>query len=284
MEAAAERPPIDGPVTVLIPVRDFAKGLSPFLSAWRGQLTRMNRLVQFVLIDAGSSDDTRVVAEQLAATESDVRRVETDSKRGLGAAIQAGLSLSTEPLVMILVPHHSFRPSDLPLLFAALKIADVVVAVRPGAPASRPHRWFQRIGEVTARIIFGIEPGPPRVRYAPDVEKRKRRYRWIYGLRAQDPESGWLLMRREVLERCPIQSNGSFALVELLAKANFAGAFIAEVAVSKPGDLPVMREQFESVAGDEKRVFRRPKFGQLTRPELKAEPAAPTTEEVSTAP
>lgn len=49
-------------------------------------------------------------------------------------------------------------------------------------------------------------------------------------------------------------------MVEVLAKANFAGAMMAEMPLAKGGELPVMAKPFDMRAGDERQVFRRPKF------------------------
>ena len=52
--------------------------------------------------------------------------------------------------------------------------------------------------------------------------------RILFGLRYHDVACPFRLFRRDILARIPIQSDGPFAHVELLAKANFLGCLMGE--------------------------------------------------------
>ena len=230
----AERLPILGaPIRVLIPVRPGAV-VERFVAAWR-------------------------TAVEKTCDGSEVRCLDCEQ---LGEGLQSA-GVGEQTATLLLVPEYAFRPSDLRAVLAAAATVDVVVPVRQGI--ARPA-WLRVLGgirKLVYRVVFGIETGPPLAWYGLPAWWRRSKLSWRFGLRVQDPGCGLLLVRREVLERCPIQSQGRFALVELIAKANFAGALIAEVPLGKPTDLPV-GPPFADVPGDRRRVFRSPVFNQAS--------------------
>jgi len=92
--------------------------------------------------------------------------------------------------------------------------------------------------------------------------------RAFFGVRLRDAACPFKLMRREVLARAPIQSDGDFAHVELLAKINFAVCWGDEVPLPiKPSVGPLPRGWLRQVLRDARRVFSRPDFGPPQLPE-----------------
>src|SRR5262249_52946058 len=85
--------------------------------------------------------------------------------------------------------------------------------------------------------------------------------RVLFAVRMRDLGCFYLLGRRSIFRRIPIQSDTSFAHVEILAKANFLGCLMTEVPVSyrfQPPRTPTMPEQR---LRDLIRVFSHPDFG-----------------------
>jgi hypothetical protein len=88
----------------------------------------------------------------------------------------------------------------------------------------------------------------------------------IFGLRVKGIDCAFNLFRRSVFDRLPIQSDGAFVHAEILAKANFLGCLMAEVAVScKPvagsGGWPAIPGQRRKEAFV---VFQDPDFGPVS--------------------
>lgn len=261
---AAERGSVrDGPLSVVIAAGDLGGRAAALAAAWVDQLRRIGNPFELLLVDG---------AESALDRPADVTTVASDSPGGLGAALRAGVERAAHPLVVIVVPEFAFRPHELRALLQAAEAADVVVGVRPGQP--RP-RWLEHGGRLlqrAGRVVVGIEPTPRPAWYGWPHWRRRLAWRGLFGLRLQDPECGLLVVRQSLLQRCPIQSQGRFALVELLAKLNFAGALMAEAPLTRGGDLPVVARPFAECAGDRRRVFRRPTF----RPRPAAEAQTPT--------
>lgn len=255
-------------VLVVSPVREFAKGWPRFVDGWREALRKIGQMPRFVVVDDGSVDPIP------ASTENDVTVILNDSAQGLGDCLQSGLSTRDDiDSVLMIVPDFGFRPTDADDLFNAFKDVDMCIGVRP---SQGPPGWLipiQRVGGWLKKWLFGIpEMGSPPWLGWPTL-RRRWAYRFRYGPKLQDPGCGLVLVRRSILERCPIQSNGGFALLELIAKANFLGATISEVPMSKPSDMPVMKGRFESIKSDEKKVFRQPTFLAEMRSQEKQFPA-----------
>ena len=92
----------------------------------------------------------------------------------------------------------------------------------------------------------------------------------IFGVRLSDVACPFRLCRRSVFERMPIQANGPFAHVEMLAKANFLACLMTEAPLKHhppPGDDLVGPAQTAKAAWAEAfRVFKRPDFGAVVSP------------------
>jgi glycosyltransferase involved in cell wall biosynthesis len=82
-------------VSVLLPARDAARTLPACLASLRRQT---EAAWECILVDDGSTDETRVTAEAAAARDSRVRVITTPA-RGLVAALNEGLALCRAPLI-----------------------------------------------------------------------------------------------------------------------------------------------------------------------------------------
>jgi hypothetical protein len=98
--------------------------------------------------------------------------------------------------------------------------------------------------------------------------------RLLFGVRFADVDCAFRLFRRSIFERIPIQANGPFAQVEILAKANFLGCLMSDEPIAHrpeaepPGKWKVpwrqtLREAFHLV--------RHPDFGPAFLPVVPAE-------------
>jgi hypothetical protein len=231
MDPSQKPPPAaDAGVCVIVPAHDFA-GLPRFRDAWETQLARLGRPIEFHVVE----------------------------NPNLGAAIREGLTQTTQPLVLLLTPDYPFRPSDVRAYFDGLNEADMALGVRPSQTRPAAFDKLLKVVRWINRIIFGIDTGAPAAWYGYPAWRTRLWRRIRFGMRLQDPACGLRLVRRELLDRCPIQSDGAFALVEMIAKINFAGGTMIEVPLSKPSDLPTMAP-FSDCPGDERSVFRRPVF------------------------
>lgn len=153
--------------------------------------------------------------------------------RGIGAALRIGIAAAQHPLLFTIPV--GYQPQLLPDFLREIDLVDIVCGARKGTA----NRWQWRQFFSASYQIFGI---------------------WL-----QDPECPVRLYRRALFARVPIQSNGAFAQIEILAKANFQSCLLTEVAIDGPAtDAP-------KASGDFWRVLKNPNFG--PPPEKAIEPA-----------
>lgn len=122
--------------------------------------------------------------------------------RGEGAALRVGIAAAQHPLVFTLPA--GYDPGVLPAFLKEIDLVDIVC----GSRTEKAKGWKVRQFFSVAYQLFGL---------------------WL-----QDPECPVRLYRREIFERIPIQSNGSFAQIEILAKANFESRLLTEVPIEGP--------------------------------------------------
>jgi pimeloyl-ACP methyl ester carboxylesterase len=175
--------------------------------------------------------------EQLIRRFPRLRLVQHPAGRGFGAALRAGLAKAHNPLLMYAPADGSYQPADLDRLLKWIDRADLVVGRRVGPVGQHPVGW------------------------------RDRGYRWLirvlFGLRLSDLGCRFLLARRAIFARIPIQSDGIFAHLEVLVKANFLGCLMTEtrVAYRHPEGATKEGGTNESFTAELYRVFSQPDFG-----------------------
>jgi hypothetical protein len=136
---------------------------------------------------------------------------------------------------------------------------------RAGVPVPAALRAVGWLWRMLCFVLVAVDLHP-----SPGWLGLRRRFGWLlsrllFGLRQGDPACPFRLMRREILARIPIQSDGPFAHVELLAKANFLGCIMGEEAA-----LDVRPPDYRGDAGrfftDGQKVFNKPDFGPAVLP------------------
>lgn len=174
------------------------------------QLVDVGEIVDYeiVLVDDGSFDRTPVLTDELAADNPKVRACHHPQNRGLGASVRTGFEAASGDIVLYT---DADLPFDLLLLHKAFRLlriydADIVSMYR-----------FDRTSE-----------GPKRYVYS-------HLYNWLVrsalNVRLRDVNFAGKLIRREVLERVELRSEGSFIDVELMAQAQRLGYNIIQFGV-----------------------------------------------------
>jgi hypothetical protein len=98
--------------------------------------------------------------------------------------------------------------------------------------------------------------------------------RVVFGVRNQDVACPFRLVRREIFARMPVQSKGSFAHAEILAKANFLGCVLGEEITLGDRQRPILLDRRRSdpvglVLREGFRLFQNPKFNPPPVPQTK---------------
>jgi len=251
-------------LTFILPVFDQEKTLGKSLSAWIPVLNSLGRPYEVLIVDDGSKDGTRAQADSLATRNNRVKILAHAEHRGYGASLRSALEGSSYPLIFYTSADPGWHPSDLPRMLKSLDIRDeytgkqveLVNGHRRGSALPPARKWFNRIYRAFVRIGFGYWPEPSKGWLGRAEDRFWWRCRVLFGLRVGDINCKFKLFRRSVFDRMVIQSDGEFVNAELLAKTNFLGCMMDEVALAArhvPGPLPDTRKE-------QWRLFKNAKF------------------------
>lgn len=130
----------DSGLTVLIPVYNEERAIGQVADELTAQARNLERAVQVLVIDDGSSDQTAARAEAVDG----IRVLAHHGNRGYGAALKTGVQHAEHDLVLILDGDGTYSPADLQSLLDTYVRgeADMVIGARVGSEASIP--WLRR--------------------------------------------------------------------------------------------------------------------------------------------
>jgi glycosyltransferase involved in cell wall biosynthesis len=163
---------------------------------------------EILIIDDASTDSTGRLADELAAEHDSVRVIHHAVNRKLGGSLKTGFANAQGELVLYTDADLPFDLAELSKAVRLLRIydADIVSAYR-----------FDRTGEGPRRLVYSYV--------------YNHLIRLLFGLRLRDVNFAFKLVRRRVLDRLTLESEGSFIDVELLARAQRLGFSIVQFGV-----------------------------------------------------
>lgn len=155
---------------------------------------------EIVVVDDGSSDGTSDLCDAIASTDPRFRVVHHGENLTLGKSLRSGFEASRGRFLVYTDADLPFDLGDLHKAFRLMRYydADIVTGYR-----------FSRAGEGIVRLVYS---------YAYNLLVRIR-----FGLMVRDVNFAAKLIRREVLDKVELHSNGSFIDAELLIRAERAG-------------------------------------------------------------
>ncbi len=220
-------PPIaDQPISVVLLAYNDDSHLEGVLDAWTAQLNTLGRTHEILLVDGGSTDNTATKAETLRARLPALRVIRLPQPAGIGASLRAGVAQAQFPLVLYTTADEQYQPADLPALLKEIDRVHLVSGFRRWQPVPFLAWVLSGAYRIMARVLFDF-PMPPLPGWQGWKEYLYRLLiRVVFAVRSMDLNCYFVLCRREIFSRLPIQSDGSFAQTEILAKANFLGYLI----------------------------------------------------------
>ena len=264
-------PPIASqPLTAGLLARDDAAHVEELASAWARHLDGMGREYQLIVVDDGSGDGTAAKGEAVREQFPRLEILRHESPRGVGAALRTALAAARCPLLFYTLCDPRYRPDDLPRLLAAIDPVHLVSGYRAGRPVPVAWRVFGWLARLLCRVVFGAAPSRLPGWLGARGHAAGLLARVLFGVRNRDVLCPYRLMRREIFARIPLQSDGPFVHVELLAKANFLGCILAEDVPLGDAGRPVAPDPRDGPGNDFlkdcRRVFDRPDFGPTLLP------------------
>lgn len=200
-------------LSVIVPVYNEGKTVIPVLEKVVAQNTRDVEL-EILVIDDGSTDDTRTVLEGRPDLYSHL--IHLPHNRGKGAAVKAGLEKATGDYVLFQDGDLEYDPDDYATLMVPIVRfgADVVMGSRLIGPAfTRVHYFWHKVGNTVITVIFNL----------------------LNNTTFTDVYSCYLVYRRDLVDPAGLQAEGWDQHAEILSKAVRRGRTFYEVPITYRG-------------------------------------------------
>lgn len=160
---------------------------------------------EVIIVNDGSKDRTREIAEKLAAEDKRVRVINHEVNRGYGGAVKSGLYAAKLEWVFFTDGDNQFDVAEIPVLMKMTDKYDFVTGYRMKRQ-DPPHR-------ILNAFMWGTL------------------VKMLLGFRVRDVDCAFKLFKREIVERTQPEAEGALISTELLAKATKLGYKIGEIGV-----------------------------------------------------
>ena len=180
-----------------------AENVGPVMEEALEYLRERTRSYQLILVDDGSSDDTRARAEEVTAGDDSVQVISHATNRGIGAALKTGYAAATLEWVTLLPADGQVAPDQIDRFLELREGHDLVICHYPDR-----FREADNLGrKVLSRGLRALTFAATGVSHRLD---------------------GAYLIHRDYLQRLSLQSDTFFLNLELPIRAIRAGARVAE--------------------------------------------------------
>jgi glycosyltransferase involved in cell wall biosynthesis len=230
-------------LTVVLPCYDEQDNVQGAVGDALAAGARCADVVEVIVVDDGSSDETRTRAEALAAQDLRVRIVAHEHNRGYGAAVRSGIDAARMPWLLLTDGDRQFDLHELADILPLAADHDLVAGFRISRSDPAPRRAAGAAWSWLSRRSFGVA--------------------------VRDVDCAFKLMRTDAVQRLDLQADGAMISAELLARGARAGWRIAEAGVHH---LP--RTAGAPTGGDPRVVLRAFRERRALRDELLAEDRA----------
>jgi dolichol-phosphate mannosyltransferase len=136
-------------VSVVVPIYNEQDNIEPLYREIVPVLESLGGPFEIVLVDDGSTDDSRRRLRALRAADPRVRVVGLARNSGQTAALAAGFDAAVGEIVVTMDADLQNDPHDIPLLLSRLESHDAAVGFR----AERRDTWIRRLSSVIANRV-----------------------------------------------------------------------------------------------------------------------------------
>jgi glycosyltransferase involved in cell wall biosynthesis len=192
-------------ISVFLPSHNEEGNVERVVRSWVAELPRVADNYEVIVVDDGSRDRTGEIAERLAAENPHVKVVRHPVNRGYGAALRSGFAAARYPWVFLEDADNQFDPADVAALLARAADADIVAGYRK----RRRDPLLRRLNAWAFFTLVTI----------------------LFGRLAKDVNCAFKLMRRDLLERMALHSEGALINTEVFVLARQLHARVVEVPI-----------------------------------------------------
>lgn len=193
-------------ISVFFPCYNDSKSIGKLIKNAFSVLKTLTKDYEVIVIDDGSHDNSRDVLKKLARQHSKLKLVFHKKNQGYGKALKSGFKTASKNLVFYTDGDGQYDVKELSILYQLLT-PDVHFI--NGTKMQR--------GDAKHRVIFG--------------NLHKFINRWAFWLPVDDVDCDFRLIRKDILKKINLISNSGSICIELIKKAERAGAIFRQVSV-----------------------------------------------------
>jgi dolichol-phosphate mannosyltransferase len=188
-------------VSLVIPVVNEQENLELLLPLVNQAFNQLAIKPEIIVVDGGSHDNSKVVAEQLGA------RVVEQTERGFGGALLAGFAAASAPYVITMDADLSHPPEFLADFWRQREEADLIIASRYIKGGKADMALSRRFLSTLLNRTYGV----------------------LLGVKVHDLSSGFRIYDRRVLTSLELRARDFDILEEILVKIYANGGRVREV-------------------------------------------------------
>ncbi len=149
--------PFPPEISVVVPVFNEAPNLRPLIDGILGVMRPVGRPFELILVDDGSTDDSRRVIRAIRSESPELRAIFLRRNFGQGAAMTAGFDHARGDIVITMDGDLQSAPEDIPRLIGKLEEGYDLVS---GWRRERKDPFFsRRLPSILANWLIGIATG-----------------------------------------------------------------------------------------------------------------------------
>ena len=160
---------------------------------------------EVIIVNDGSKDNTAGVSAELAKRDKHVRVINHEKNRGYGAAVKTGLNSGKFEWVFFTDGDGQFDVTEIKNLAALTDKYDFIVGYR----IKRADPFHRKLNAFMWGTMVKL----------------------LFKFRVKDVDCAFKLMKKEIIEKAKVESEGALISTELLAKAIKMGYKIGEIGV-----------------------------------------------------
>ncbi len=190
-------------VSVVIPAYNEQENLRPTACSVAAKLDELDTTFEIIIVNDGSTDGTREIAEELAEADARFRLINHPHNIGPGSGVFTGIEASEGEFVIFIPADLALELDELHKYIDASRECDLVVGIRSDR---RDYSMFRKlvsyVNIALIKILFRM---------------KERQFNYIH------------MYRRAMLDRINIESRGVFITAEIMIKARDLGYRLQEV-------------------------------------------------------
>ncbi len=193
-------------ISAFFPVYNEEANVEPLALALEKTLSELVPEYEVIIVNDGSRDRTREIADRLAREHPNIRAVHHEINRGYGGAVKTGFREARLDWVFFTDGDRQFDVAEIKTLLPYTDRYDMIVGYR----MNRQDRLTRRLNAFAWGTLV----------------------RFLFNLRGvRDIDCAFKLFKRDILEHFTFEAEGAMISTELFARAVKAGYRIQEVGV-----------------------------------------------------